>query len=131
MLQHFLFNRIRYFNKHIVNPLLGRLARSKWGHFAIVRHIGRRSGKAYETPIIVQPIDGGFAIALTYGPDVDWYRNVQAAGGCDIVWHQHAYHIDHIEPLDTPTGLTLFPQPERFILRLLHRQHFVRMRRAR
>jgi hypothetical protein len=28
----------------------------------------------------------GFVIALTYGPDRDWVRNVLAAGGCTIEW---------------------------------------------
>lgn len=39
--------------KYTLNPLTRRLARSTIGPFAIVRHIGPRSGKVYETPIIV------------------------------------------------------------------------------
>jgi hypothetical protein len=42
--------------KHTLNPLTRRVARSRFGPFAIVQHVGRRSGKTYETPIIVQPI---------------------------------------------------------------------------
>ncbi len=45
--------QIRTFNKHILNPVLGRVARSAYGPFAIIRHVGRRSGKTYATPVIV------------------------------------------------------------------------------
>src|SRR5512147_1191921 len=72
IMKHPIRDRIRIFNKHILNPLTRRLARSSLGVFANVRHVGRRSGKHYETPILVRPADGGFVIALTYGPEVDW-----------------------------------------------------------
>jgi hypothetical protein len=122
-------NRIRSFNKHFLNHLLGRIARADHsGPFAIVRHVGRRSGKPYETPIIVRPIDGGFVIALTYGPDVDWYKSVLAAGRCAIRWHGKDYTIEHIEPLDTETGLGYFGLPFSPILRLNGVKNFVRMR---
>jgi deazaflavin-dependent oxidoreductase (nitroreductase family) len=110
--------------KHTLNPLTRRLARSSLGPFSIVRHVGRRSGKRYETPIIVSRVEDGFVIELTYGPDVDWHKNVLAAGGCTLVWHGREYLIDAIEPLDTATGRAAFPPPERLILRLLGREHF-------
>ena len=46
--------------KYTLNPLTRRLARSTFGPFAIVRHAGRRSGKRYETPIIVSPVSCSF-----------------------------------------------------------------------
>ena len=115
------------FLKRYFNPLTRRIARSSFGPFAIVQHIGRRSGKRYETPIIVQPINGGFVIELTYGPEVDWFKNVQAAGGCIISWHGKDYVIDQIEPLNAVTGIHAFPLPEQLILRVLRRQHFMKM----
>lgn len=54
--------------KHTLNRLTSRVARGKGGPFALVKHVGRKSGRPYETPIIVQPISGGFVIELTYGP---------------------------------------------------------------
>jgi deazaflavin-dependent oxidoreductase (nitroreductase family) len=53
------------------------------GH-ALVVHRGRRSGRTYQTPVMVFGTGDGFIIALTYGPDSDWVRNVQAAGGCEL-----------------------------------------------
>ncbi|MCA9908257.1 MAG: hypothetical protein KC519_06370, partial [Anaerolineae bacterium] len=76
---------VRQFNKHILNKVMRRLAHLRFGPFANVHHVGRKSGKAYVTPILVVPTEDCCMIALTYGPEVDWYRNVFAAGGCKIV----------------------------------------------
>jgi len=120
-------NYWRIILKHTLNLLTRRIARTSFGPFSIVRHVGRRSGKQYETPIIVQPVDDGFVFELTYGPEVDWYQNVLAAGGCILRWHGEDYVIDKIEPLDTETGLSLFPLPARLLLRATRRQHFLKM----
>jgi deazaflavin-dependent oxidoreductase (nitroreductase family) len=47
-------------------------------------HRGRRSGRVYETPVAVFPTASGVRIALTYGADTDWVKNVVAAGGCRL-----------------------------------------------
>jgi deazaflavin-dependent oxidoreductase (nitroreductase family) len=124
-------HRFLTFLKNYFNPLTRRIARGSRGPFAIVRHVGRRSGKPYETPIIVQPADDGFVIELTYGSNVDWYKNVLAAGGCDILWHGKDYVIDRIEPMDTETGRAAFPLPERLILRIARRTQFFKMKTQR
>ena len=120
--------RLRSFNKHILNRLTIRLARTSFGSFVIVRHVGRRSGKTYETPIIAIKRPNSFVVALTYGSQVDWYRNVAAANGCVLIWHSQEYVVDHLEPLDTNAALPFVPAPFRPILRLLHTDYFVEMR---
>lgn len=50
--------------------------------FGVVEHLGRRSGRLYRTPVNVFGVPGGYVVALTYGPDSDWVKNVLAAGGC-------------------------------------------------
>lgn len=120
-------SQIRVFNKHILNPLLGRVARSAHGPFAIVRHVGRKSGRTYETTIIVFPAVGGFVIALTYGTEVDWYRNVLAAGRCEIVWHGKTYLIDRNTPVTRSQAQPLLRQPMQSILKLVATNDFARM----
>ena len=80
--------RIRIVNKYVTNRLLRGFASSSRGPFAVIYHVGRRSGKPYETTIMVWPMEDGFVIALTYGPAVDWYRNMMAAGGGEVFWHK-------------------------------------------
>jgi len=119
--------QIRTFNKHILNPVLGRFARSRHGPVAIIRHVGRRSGKPYETPVFAFPVAGGFVIALTYGREVDWYRNVMAAGRCVVIWHRQEYTIERIEPMELQMARPLLPQPFRATFRLVRTMPFARM----
>jgi deazaflavin-dependent oxidoreductase (nitroreductase family) len=112
---------------HTLNPVTRWIARSSFGPFGIIRHIGRRSGKVYETPIIVRPVKDGFVVELTYGRDVDWHKNVLAAGGCTVVWHRKEFAINEIEPLNPETGLVAFSRLQRFILRILKRKEFEKM----
>ncbi len=114
--------------KNTLNRLTVRLARGGRGPFSLVIHIGRKSGKRFETPIIVQPTNGGFMIELTYGDKVQWYRNVVAAGGCTLLYRRHEYVVNAIQPVDASTGLAAFPPSQRRVLRLLRRTHFVLFR---
>ncbi|MFB8000986.1 nitroreductase family deazaflavin-dependent oxidoreductase [Nocardia sp. NPDC056000] len=66
-------------NRRISNPVLGVMARIAPG-FGIVIHTGRKSGRVYRSPVMVFRRDGGYRIALTYGPKVDWLKNIRAAG---------------------------------------------------
>lgn len=36
-------------------------------------------------PIIVAGVPEGFIAELTYGEEVNWYRNIVAAGGCELL----------------------------------------------
>jgi deazaflavin-dependent oxidoreductase (nitroreductase family) len=69
------------FNRRVTNRLLGPLAPVLPG-FGVVEHLGRKTGRPFRTPVNVFRRPGGYIIALTYGPDSDWVRNVLAGGGC-------------------------------------------------
>ncbi len=120
-------DKVRYFNKRYLNKLTTRVARSSWGPFCMIHHIGRYSGKPYETPIIAFPIREGFVIALTYGPGVDWYRNARKAGRCQIQWHGKIYEIDKIEPLKPRIARAYLPFFFRTVLGLVGLRDYVKM----
>jgi deazaflavin-dependent oxidoreductase (nitroreductase family) len=107
-----------------LNRLTTRLARSGRGPFALVRHVGRKSGKTYETPLILARVPDGFVAELTYGTDVNWYRNIVAAGECVIISGGAEYRIDRIEPCDPDTGIRAYGYPAALVLRLLRRHEF-------
>ena len=74
---------LRPFTMRFVNPVTRRFA----GHvpgFAIVHHVGRMSGRPYATPMNVFRDGDAWVMALTYGAQVQWVRNVLAAGGCEL-----------------------------------------------
>jgi deazaflavin-dependent oxidoreductase (nitroreductase family) len=115
-------DRIRVFNKYVTNRVLRGLASCSRGPFAIIGHVGRRSGKPYETVSMVWPTREGFVIALTYGPQVDWLRNLLAAGGGTVFWHKRRYAVGKPEPIDAQTALPAFPAPLRLIFHTFGRQ---------
>ena len=122
-------DRIRIFNKYVTNRLLRWFTRFSHGPFAIIRHVGRRSGKPYETVIWVWQMREGFVIALTYGPEVDWYRNMQAAGGGTVFWHRRLYVVGKPELIDIETALQAFPALFRLLFRTFGKQEkFVLMK---
>ena len=75
---------MRRVNRVFTNPLLGTIA---WllPPLAIVHHVGRKSGRAYRTPVVAFQSRTGAVIPMTYGRDVDWARNLVAAKGCELV----------------------------------------------
>ncbi len=71
------------FNKYVENPLQLRFS-GRSGMSATVHHVGRRSGMRYATPVIAHRSDDEAIIPLPYGTEVDWLRNVLAAGDAVI-----------------------------------------------
>lgn len=110
--------------KHTLNPVTLRAARAGRGPFSLVRHVGRKTGTVYETPLILAAVPGGFVAELTYGPDVAWYRNIVAAGHCVIVYKGVEHAVDRIEPYSSEDGLRAFGNPAALVLKLLRRHEF-------
>src|SRR6476661_1800511 len=120
--------RLRQFNKRRLNPLVVKIAGGRHSPVALVKHRGRTSGKEYRTPVLLKQIRGGFVLALTYGDNVDWYRNVVAAGGGTVRWHGKDYRVGAPVPIDREAGIRAFPPPLRVILRLNHTEHFIKVK---
>ena len=124
MTSHPIKTKFLWVLKITLNRVTSRQARSGHGPFSLVRHVGRKTGTVYETPIILARTSEGFVTELTYGPEVSWYRNIVAAGGCEITFKGRQYRSDRIEPCSTVRGLDAFGNPRKLILRLLHRRDF-------
>jgi deazaflavin-dependent oxidoreductase (nitroreductase family) len=118
--------RTRFFwmLQHTVNPLATAAARSGRGPFSLVRHVGRKTGTIYQTPLIVARVPRGFVAELTYGPNVSWYRNVVAAGQCVLIVKNVEYDIGAVRAYSTEAGLDAFGYPQKLILKLLRRKDF-------
>ncbi|MCL4560676.1 MAG: nitroreductase family deazaflavin-dependent oxidoreductase [Chloroflexi bacterium] len=119
--------KVRYFNKRVINRLTIKIAHLSWGPFCIISHGGRRTGRSYETPIMAFPMDEGFVIAMTYGPDTDWYRNIRRSGNCIIHWHRKIYKINKIELLDVKIARTYLPGLVKTALQVAGVQDFVKL----
>lgn len=102
---------VRQFNKRTFNPAVLSFAGHPSSPYVVVHHVGRRSGQIYATPVSARPTPEGFVIPLYYGSNVDWCRNVLAAGRCTITWNGNDYPVGEPELIDPATVLQLVPLP--------------------
>jgi deazaflavin-dependent oxidoreductase (nitroreductase family) len=120
--------RLAKFNAVVTNRVLGRFARYAPG-FAVVSHVGRRSGRAYHTPVNLFRRGDGYVIALMYGGDSQWVRNVLAAGGADIETRGRRLHLVGPEVVRDP-GRSLVPKAVRVPMRVANVDEFMLLRSA-
>jgi deazaflavin-dependent oxidoreductase (nitroreductase family) len=75
-----LSRRVARFNKLVNNRVQGTYA---WllPPWAVILHRGRRSGRPYRTPVLAFRRDQTLIVALLYGEESDWLRNLRASGG--------------------------------------------------
>jgi deazaflavin-dependent oxidoreductase (nitroreductase family) len=107
--------RFRHAVRRYVNPVTQPLA-SRLPTFAVLTHRGRKSGCNYQTPINVFRRGGDYYFFLTYGSDVQWVKNVLAAGSCSIETRGRV--VELVEPeLVTDPDLLPAPPHVRFVER--------------
>jgi hypothetical protein len=61
----------------------------------------------------------GYVIALTYGPETDWVKNVLAAGGCELRTRGQAIPLGSPRLFHDQSRAAIRPV-ERQVLRILH-----------
>lgn len=110
-------DRLARFNRSVGNRLMGPLATRLPG-FAIVVHRGRRSGRRYRTPVSLFRSGTSYVVALTYGRDRDWVKNVLAAGGCEVLTRGTIVRLEQPR-IVLDRRLTLVPVPLRPILKMI------------
>jgi deazaflavin-dependent oxidoreductase (nitroreductase family) len=92
---------VRRMNKAFWNPRSMETAGTPGAYASVVHHVGRRSGTAYETPVVPVRTEDGFVIALPYGTNADWVQNVLAAGRVTITHAGESYELDRPEVVPT------------------------------
>ncbi len=121
---------IRQFNKRILNPAMLRFAGRRRSPYATIRHVGRRTGRAYATPVVARRVEGRFLIPLPYGEDADWASNVRAQGGCTIEWEGETYEVTEPQVIDSSEAIPAFPLFQRVSFRLFRIRKFLSMKSA-
>lgn len=124
-------NAVRTFNKFVLNPAMLLLAGRKGWYAGVIRHTGRRSGKGYATPVVVVSVAGdGFVIPLPYGTEVDWLRNMLAAGKATVTVDGESYQVCEPEVIDAEAAAPLLSDRRRREFARFRVGHYVRLRRA-
>ncbi len=93
----------------------------------LLTHRGRVSGKQYDMPIMTAACPGVFVFALTYGPEVDWLKNINAAGWGKLKWHGVEYELSKPVQISTAEGQRSFSGFKGNILRLFNIQDFIQV----
>jgi hypothetical protein len=72
--------RFRTWLRHVNRDIFNRLTLTFAGRhvYAVMHHVGRRTGHLYTTPVVALPIADGFMMPLLFGADTDWCRNLLA-----------------------------------------------------
>jgi deazaflavin-dependent oxidoreductase (nitroreductase family) len=102
------------FNRVVTNPLLSGFAGRLPG-FAVVTHVGRKSGREHSNPVNLFRHGDRYVIALTYGADSQWVRNAMAAGEVRVLTRGRTIHLIEPEIVHDATR-SYVPAPVRPIL---------------
>lgn len=116
----------------VLNPLMSTMAgRRNFPVAAQIRHVGRRSGRAYVTSVGARVAADVAVVPLAFGNQCDWAQNVRAAGGCLIRANGRDYTATKPEFLDrrdaAPLLASLFSPADRAFFRLLGIRQYLRM----
>ena len=119
---------IRPFTTHVFNRFSRLFVRWLPG-FGILVYRGRNSGRTYRTPMNAFRRGNDWIFALTYSSQVQWVKNVMAAGEAHLEHGSTTTHL--VEPeLFVDPKRRLMPFPIRQFLGLMRVSEFLRMRAA-
>ena len=98
------------FNKYALNPVMLRFS-GRYGFSAVVHHVGHRSGTPYATPVIAHHSHQDVIIPLPYGTDVDWLRNLLAAGKAVVDVEGRSLTVEEPAVVDIADVIDFLPSP--------------------
>lgn len=95
--------------------------------WAVIVHRGRKTGRVFRTPLWAFRRGNGYVVALTYGSDADWVRNVTAADGCELESRRRRYRMTNPRVYHDPKASEM-PAAIRFMLqRVIKAPEFLRL----
>jgi deazaflavin-dependent oxidoreductase (nitroreductase family) len=112
-------------NLRVTNRILGPIAEHAPG-MGIVIHEGRKTNRRYRTPVMVFRHGDRFVIALTYGPESQWVKNVLAHGGCDFETRGRTFHLSQPRMIHDQRR-SLMPAAVRLALGILNVSDFLEL----
>ncbi|MGW4846802.1 nitroreductase family deazaflavin-dependent oxidoreductase [Nocardia brasiliensis] len=105
------------FNRVVTNRLV-RVTAGKLPPYSMIHHVGRRSGRAFSTPVFGAYRDDLLLVPLFYGDRSDWVRNLLAAGGGRATYRRRTRELRAPRVVDTATATEL-PSLARIYARLV------------
>lgn len=97
-------------NRRVTNPVQ-LLWAPHLPPFAVIEHIGRRSGRRYRTPVLAWDVDDAIVVVLFYGSDRDWVRNLEVAGAGVVTRARRRVPVAAPEVLAGAAARAALPRP--------------------
>jgi deazaflavin-dependent oxidoreductase (nitroreductase family) len=119
---------IRWAAKYLGPVGLVASGRSWFPFYAVLHHIGRRSGRAYATPIVALRTADGFLIPLPFGDATQWARNLFAAGVGELRYGGRMYQVSEPRVVDREAVRENLPRLVAFMTRRIGLRQFVSVR---
>ena len=114
----------------LTSPLAVRMAgRKLFPLWAVLRHRGRKSGKDYTIPVAVLHTPTTFVIALPWGPQTNWARNVLAAGGATVRWKGVEHRVTQPTLVGKEVAMAAANRLERAVIRRSSLGDFLQLQR--
>jgi deazaflavin-dependent oxidoreductase (nitroreductase family) len=129
LLVRFFRREVAAFHRVITNRIAIHGA-SRFPGFGVITNVGRKSGTFYRTPVNVFRVADGFLIALTYGRESGWVRNVVAAGACELETRRVLYRLSS-PVIVQDASHRRFPIVVRVVLRLIAANDYLQLSTSR
>lgn len=100
---------LTWYHKHVTNPVWVRFFAGRSASSALLHHVGRRSGKAYKTPLTAHKSEDTIIVPLPYGTETDWLRNLRAAGQGVVELEGRSFTVDEPEVVPIDEVMPLLP----------------------
>ena len=113
----------------VLNGVVAQIAGRRYVPlYILLRHRGRRSGRAYATPVVGLRVPGGIAIPMAFGEGADWYRNIVAAGAATLRRHGIEQAVTEPNAIDPDSATSPFPNWQKAVFRALGVRRFLYLR---
>jgi len=96
---------IAQINKRVLNP-----RELKKGARPVLIHVGRSSGRTYQTPLDAHPIEGGYIFIVMYGATSDWVQNVLASHGATLRIDGEDHELDSPRIISKVDAFRILPE---------------------
>jgi hypothetical protein len=97
---------------------------------SVVKHVGRTSGRDYETPVRAAATEDGFVITLPYGSNTDWLKNVMHAGSATLVNNGDEANVERPEVVRRDGAFEAFDAKDQRVQRLFGVDEYLRVHRV-
>ncbi len=121
MAQHAKRDLVRCLSNRIFMTISGRWFRS----YSIVNHVGRTSRRRYRNRVSAFPLGDGYVIAVLYGLESQWVRNVMADDSFTLPTKGGDHVLERPQIIGPGQALPDFPWLARRNARSRGIQHFV------